>query len=364
MSDAVLVSDSAGAVTYANEAAEQLFLGPRLQFKGRKLSELHDELRVSGPTSEDIRAGFDETGTWQGENEFQINNETLSFETSLKRFQASGSDDRFMVSVVRDISLRKKAEQERRQHRDTLAHMTRLSTMGELLAGIAHEVKQPLHAISNYANAASISLGNVDPTRPFGSDQIDNLNECNDGIRKASNMANEIIQRLRAFAQKSEQRRENIDINEVVADSIELVAFEARQSRTTVQTAFAEGLPDILADRIQIEQVVVNLLHNAYEALSESDPPRRVFVRTVHANRGVEIQVEDSGPGIQSDQHGKLFKAFYTTKNSGMGMGLTISRTIVEDHGGRLWARNNDAGGVTFHFSLPVDVNGADQSKE
>ena len=364
VSDAVLVSDSAGVVTYANEAAEQLFRDRQLEFKGRKLSQLHDALRVSGPTSEDIRTGFDETGTWQGENEFQINHEARSFETNLKRFQASGSDDRFIVSVVRDISQRKQAEQERRQQRDALAHMTRLSTMGELVAGIAHEVKQPLHAISNYANAASISLAGVDPNHPLRSDQIDVLKECNAGIREASTRANEIIQGLRAFAQKSEKRREKININQVINHSIELVAFEARQSRTTVQTVFAEGLPDVMADRIQIEQVVVNLLHNAYEALRKCDQPRHVIVRTLRSSRDVEIQVEDNGPGIPSDQYGRLFEAFYTTKNDGMGMGLAISRTIVEDHDGRLWAANNSDAGVTFNFSLPVVGDGADQSKE
>lgn len=363
VSDAVLVADRVGTVTYANEAAEQLFQSEKLQISGRRFSELHDQLAVSGPTSEDIRAGLAETGTWQGENEFRIAGEIRSFETRLKTFQPSDSDDRFMVSVVRDISLRKKAEQERRQQLDTLAHMTRLSTMGELVAGIAHEVKQPLHAISNYASAASISLSNADPGHPLRSDQIDNLKECNVGIQEASQRANEIIQGLRAFAQKSQKRREETNLNQVVRDSIELVAFESRESRTTVEAVLADRLPNVLADRVQIEQVVVNLLRNAQEALRHRESPRHVVVRTIDAASQVEVQVQDSGPGIPGDQSGKLYEAFFTTKENGLGMGLTISRTIIEDHRGRLWAKNNCDGGATFHFSLPVNGIGQDRSK-
>ncbi len=369
VSDAVLVSDSEGLVTYANEAAEQLFRAANVKYSGRKISELHDESIVSGPTSRDICAGLAAAGTWQGENDFEIGDETRSFEMRLQIFQASGRDDRLMVSVVRDISLRKKAEQERGQHRDILAHMTRLSTMGEMVAGIAHEVRQPLHAVSNYANAALSSLNKVDPIRPLTSDQMRDLKECNVGIRDASKRANEILRGLRAFAEKSEQRRERINLNQVVADSVELVAFEARKSQATVEIELSEGLPGLIADRIQIEQVVVNLLHNAYEALRNSDPPRRVVVRTSQgiASQGtgyLEVQVEDNGPGVPSEQHGRLYEAFYSTKRNGMGMGLTISRTIIEDHGGRLWARNKQGRGVTFHFSLPVDAAGVDHSRE
>ena len=145
-----------------------------------------------------------------------------------------------------------------------------------------------------------------------------------------------------------------IDINQVIAGSIELVAFESRESRTTVETELADHLPEVLADRIQIEQVVVNLLHNAHEALRRVDPPRHVVVRSIDAKSEVEIQVQDSGPGIPFAHYAKLFEAFHTTKKNGLGMGLTISRTIIEDHGGRLWAQNNSDAGVTFHFSLPT----------
>lgn len=371
VSDAVLVTSRDGIVTYANEAAGQLLLPDNGQLPqrdhgklhGRNFAQLHDQLNVAGPNSNEILASLAETGTWQGENDYLVAGDVRSVESRVKTFQPPDSDE-FIVSVARDISLRKKTEQERRQQLDTLAHVTRLSTMGEMVAGIAHEVKQPLHAIANYASAASICLDQADPVHPLRSDQIDNLKECNAGVQDASQRANEIIQGLRAFAQKSEKRREKIDLNQVIAGSIDLVAFESRESRITVETELADHLPEVLADRIQIEQVLVNLLHNAYEALRRVDDARQVVVRSLDAKSEVEIQVQDSGPGIAFDHYAKLFEAFYTTKKNGLGMGLTISRTIIEDHGGRLWAHTNSDAGMTFHFSLPTVRTGANRSKE
>ncbi len=252
-----------------------------------------------------------------------------------------------------DVTTRKEAEEESRRHRDVLAHVTRLSTMGELVAGIAHEVRQPLYAITNFATATSVALKNVAQPETVTEQWIDELKEWNDGVKQASKRASEIIKRLRQFAQKGESRHEEVNVTDIVSDSIELVAFEARQVKVTVETDLQEELPSVVADRIQCEQVMVNLLHNAYEALSESEQPRRVVVRAQFASDQIELQVDDNGPGIPVDQQGKLFEAFYTTKPSGMGMGLAISRTIIEDHGGRLWGSLNDSGGATFHFTLP-----------
>ncbi len=354
VNDAVLVMTSTGKFTYTNEAAERLFCRPRQVVGGTTLSGFYDELLVSGTNSEAVRSSLDRSGTWQGDNEFEIDGEVCTFETKLKEFQSPSSDERLLLAVMRDISMRKRVEQERRQHRDVLAHMTRLSTMGELVAGIAHEVKQPLYAISNFATAASISLGNVEQELAADATWLDDIKEFNDGVRRASQRANEIIQRLREFARKSEQQRENINLNDVVQDSIELVAFEARQCNAVVETQLADRLDDVIADRIQCEQVLVNLLHNAYEALSERDPPRCVTVRTRQVDGDVEIQIADNGPGIAVEQQGKYFEAFRTTKPNGIGMGLAISRTIVEDHGGRLWVTTNELGGATFHVTLPV----------
>lgn len=261
-----------------------------------------------------------------------------------------------LIVVVTDITERRQSEQEFRLHRDALAQMTRLSTMGELIAGLAHEVKQPLYAITNFATATSVALSNVQHGSPIDEGWLQEMKAWNNGVQAASKRANDIIQRLREFARKGEGKREKTSIDRLLEDSIGLVAFEARQSNTIVTTELADGLADVVIDRIQCEQVLVNLLHNAYEALADHEGQRRVIVRAEPSDEFVEVQIEDNGPGIPTDQNGKLFEAFYTTKPSGMGMGLAISQTIVEDHGGRLWGRANQFGGATFHFTLPAEV--------
>ncbi len=260
------------------------------------------------------------------------------------------------IAIVEDITERKEAQQEIQLHRDTLAHVTRLSTMGELMAGIAHEVRQPLYAVSNFATAAAVTLQDLDSKIPGSSDWLVELKDWNHGVREASQRASEIIERLRAFARKADGIRESFNLNEVVRDSIELIAFEAREGNTEVELNLESALPNVIGDRIQCEQVVVNLLRNAYEAIAAKSSPGRVSVRTHSQDGFVETTIEDNGPGIGAEQSGKLFEAFYTTKTDGMGMGLAISRTIVEDHDGRLWIEDSKCG-AEFHFSLPVAVD-------
>lgn len=265
-----------------------------------------------------------------------------------------GSKPTTHSAILEDITQRKRAEQERGQHRDALAHTTRLNTMGELVAGITHEVRQPLYAITNFATATSLSLSNAEAEQRLDQAWLNDLVEFNDGIRRASQRANAIIQRLRGFARKSEQTRELIDLNEVVQDSINLVAFEARQCEAVVQADLEPDLPGVFADRIQCEQVLVNLLHNAHEALAKVDTPRTVIIRSRLRDGDVVVEVEDTGPGIPTNQQARIFEAFCTTKPRGMGVGLAISRTIVEDHGGRLSVLAGSQCGATFVVSLPV----------
>ena len=354
VSDAVIVTDQRHAVTYANEAAQRMFEISDQHRAGVTVLPIHQRLLLSGPLHRGVIEALQTSGQWQGEMELDIEGGEATAEVKLKRFRSPDSNDRYLLLLLRDISMRKLAELERRQHRDTLAHVTRLSTMGELVAGLAHEVKQPLYAITNYATAASISLQNVEPGGRIEEAWLDDLQEFNDGVRRASQRAGEIIQRLREFARKSDQSRETLNLNEVIHDSIDLVAFEARQCDAVVTLQLQEPLPRVLADRVQCEQVIVNLLHNAYEALERIDAPRRVIVRSRSRGETVEIEVEDHGPGVEPEQQAKIFEAFCTNKPAGMGMGLAISRTIVEDHGGRLSVESNARGGATFIVSLPV----------
>jgi PAS domain S-box-containing protein len=356
VSDAIIVTDQRHAVTYDNEAAQRMFEISDQHRSGNTILPIHRKLLLSGSMHPDVIEALQSTGRWQGEMELELDGGEAIVEVKLKRFRSPDSDDRYLLLLLRDISMRKHAELERRQHRDTLAHVTRLSTMGELVAGLAHEVKQPLYAITNYATAASISLRNLEPGGPIEETWLEDLKEFNDGVRRASQRAGEIIQRLREFARKSDQSRETLNLNEVIHDSIDLVAFEARQCDAIVTLQLQEPLPRVLADRVQCEQVIVNLLHNAYEALEKVDPPRRVIVRTRSRGKTVEIEVEDNGPGIAAEEQSRIFEAFCTNKPGGMGMGLAISRTIVEDHGGRLSVESNSRGGATFIVSLPVAV--------
>jgi PAS domain S-box-containing protein len=349
-----LVTNGEGAISYINEAAATLFEDANQAYIGRMLSDIHDEWVVSGPSSKTIRRSIRKHGTWQGENEIRISGEVRSYETKLKAVQSPNSFERVLIAVVRDITERKLAEQKLRQHRESLAHTTRLSTMGELVAGIAHEVKQPLHAVTNYATATSVVLDRVIRTQAPVEDWITEIREWNDGTRQAAHRASEIIQQLRDFSRKDEQRRDSVDVNRAVLDSINLVAFEAKQCKVTLTTELGEGLPRLSANRIQLEQVIVNLLHNAYESLSSRELPRKVFVRTRRLGEMIEVCVQDNGPGIPLENQSTIFEAFSTSKANGLGLGLAISRTIVEDHQGSLRVQASSDEGACFCFTIPV----------
>lgn len=250
-------------------------------------------------------------------------------------------------SVGRDITPQREAEARLREQEAVLAHVSRLSTMGELVAGIAHEVNQPLYSITNFAKASSNVLANAEHI------DLELLRQWNDDIRLAAQRAGEIIKRLRAFVRRAEAERQPADINEIVAESVELVGFEARRRQVQVELQLAEKLPSVAVDRVQIQQVMVNLLKNAYEAMDEAQAnPRRVTVSTLSRTNAVEVIVQDTGPGVPENLH--VFDAFVTTKPDGMGMGLAISHTIIDAHGGKLWLERTELPGAEFHFTLAL----------
>ncbi|MEM8669531.1 MAG: PAS domain S-box protein [Planctomycetota bacterium] len=336
VSDAVVVTDQQGSISYANEAAHRLYGGNDPMNGDVLISQRHRKLLEVAKVGDGVRTSLGETGVWEGEHELTLEDKHLWLETKLKAFSSPSGTKRLLLAVIRDISSRRMVEIENRRHRDLLAHVARLSTMGALVAGIAHEVKQPLHAISNYSTAASVALKTIEESFGAKIDQLESLNECNEGIRASSQRANEIIRRLRDFAKRGMQDRKPVDLNQVALDSVNLLAFKARETQIEVRYELAERLPKVTADRIQCEQVVVNLLNNAYESLEIDDQPRIVTVSTRIKGEWVDLSVRDNGPGIPPTTIGHLFDAFYTTKQDGMGMGLAISQTIVQDHGGRL----------------------------
>jgi PAS domain S-box-containing protein len=255
-----------------------------------------------------------------------------------------------MVGTEDDVTLRKTADERLRHMEAKLAHVSRLSAMGELVAEIAHEVNQPLYSIVNFAKASRNLLGQSD--RP----DLELLQEWSEQIGEAAVRAGAIVKRLRAFARRGDSEREAADANAIVGEVCELMDFSVRKCGVRVQLQLAPDLPPVFVDRVRIQQVLVNLLQNACEAIQQAGAAdRRVMIRTKRLGDRVGVTVADTGPGLPKGDDFNPFDTFVTTKPQGMGMGLAISRTIIEAHGGRLWATAADLGGAEFLFTLPTE---------
>jgi PAS domain S-box-containing protein len=257
--------------------------------------------------------------------------------------------------VARDVTERKRAEEELREreqrYRDAqaeLAHVTRVTTLGELVASIAHEINQPLAAIVADADASLNWLATAAP-------DLDRVRGALDGIAKDGYRAGEIIQRIRQLAAKTEPQKAPVDINGVIRDVIPLLRNEVLSHHVSLRLDLAPALRPVLADRVQLQQVIINLMMNGIEAMASVDdrPRELVLCSREHEGEQVIVTVQDAGIGIDPDKVDQLFSAFFTTKPGGMGMGLSISRSIIEAHGGRFWATANADHGATFHFVLP-----------
>jgi PAS domain S-box-containing protein len=282
---------------------------------------------------------------------------------------ASGSNPAFFSAVIVDRTNYKRAEEALRQAQTELAYVSRLTTMGELTASIAHEVSQPLAGIVTNANATLRWMAGNSP----------NLTEAREAIRRIirdGKRASDVISRMRALFKKAPVTKERLDINEVVEEVLILTQIELQWNRVSPHVELANDLPLILGDRIELQQVMLNLLINAIEAMrGVREGPRELQIssekvaqipgeskvdsladRALAQAQGTHILIafRDSGPGLDPKDLGRLFEAFYTTKPQGMGMGLAISRSIIEAHGGRLWAKANAPRGAVFQFTVPI----------
>jgi C4-dicarboxylate-specific signal transduction histidine kinase len=249
-----------------------------------------------------------------------------------------------------EMEERRRAEEQSRQHLAELAHVGRLSTVGEMVAELAHELNQPLTSIATYAEVC---------LRLLQSGLQSNAAQLQAAIKQVSEQAEragEIIRRLRRFTAKGTPLHTIVNINEVVGGIARLVDVEARTARVEMHFDLTEPIPSVAADCIQIEQVLVNLLRNAFEAMRDAQPQAREL--TVRTSTGdaerIEVSVCDTGVGPPAGDIEQMLQRFFTTKPGGMGMGLSISRSIIESHGGRLWATRNPDRGTTFHFTLPI----------
>jgi len=263
-------------------------------------------------------------------------------------FNASGEVIQIIESC-RDITERRRTEEEARRLREELNHVTRVATMGELAASLAHELNQPLAAILSNAQAAQRLMVRGRP-------DLDEVRGALEDIVNDDRRAGEVIRRIRALLKRGDLERAPLEVNEVVEEIVSLLHSEAVVKGISVRLDLVSGLPTVLGDRIQLQQVIMNLLMNGMEAMSDTQPDfREVVVRTSrHEPDYVEVAIQDSGTGIEPENLERIFGPFYTTKPEGMGMGLSICRSIVQGHGGHLWATNNPDRGATFHFTLPT----------
>jgi PAS domain S-box-containing protein len=260
------------------------------------------------------------------------------------------------VAFVLDLSERKRAEAEAREserrYREMqmeVAHANRVATMGQLTASIAHEVSQPIAAAFTNAQAALRWLAARPP-------DLEEARQALGSIVKNANRAGDVIGRIRDIVKKAPSRKDRVDINEAICEVIELTRGEAAKHGAAVRTAFGEGLPLIEGDRVQLQQVVLNLIVNAVQAMGMVEQgPRELSITTDRAEpSGVLVAVKDSGPGMAPANLEQLFAPFHTTKPDGLGMGLSICRSIIEAHGGRLWVTANQPRGVIFNFTVPA----------
>ena len=254
-----------------------------------------------------------------------------------------------IVHGIKDITERVEAEEKARLQREELAHVTRIGIMAELTSSLAHEINQPLTAIQSNAAAARRFLSASEP------DMIE-VRQILDDIISDNTRAGNIIRKIRSFLKRESVPFEATDVNDLVADALSLLRAEALLPELVIITEFAEGLPQVSADRIQLQQVIINLILNGTAAMKDLPSSRRKLkIKTaIDKNWTIKISVIDLGTGIDEDAMRHIFEPFYTTKQEGMGMGLPISKTIIEAHGGTMETSNNTEGGATFSFTLPT----------
>jgi PAS domain S-box-containing protein len=272
----------------------------------------------------------------------------LKYLRGLARIMAQNADRPLFIGALQDITESKVAEQALDKARSELTHVARVTTLNALTASIAHEINQPLASLVTNASICLRRL-NADPPN------VDGARETVQRTIRDANRASDVITRLRALFSKKEFTLETLDLNELIREVIALSLSDLQRNQVILRSELAEDLPPIIGDRVQLQQVALNLLRNASDAMvGVEDRPRQLLVTTQREDDDrVRLSVQDAGCGVNPQDFEKLFEAFYTTKSGGMGIGLSVSRSIIEKHQGRLWAEPNDGPGTTFSFSIP-----------
>jgi two-component system sensor kinase FixL len=348
--DAIVMIDEQERITTFNAAAERLFGHKAEEAIGRGVELLMPEPHRSahrGHVRRYLETGEPHIiGIGRETVAMRANGET--FPISLSVGEARGPNGRRFVAFIRDLSSQRAAEQRVRGLETRLSQVGRFNLMGEMAAGIAHEINQPLSAIANYAQAAKRLLEREQP----GMQQLSDV--CRK-IEEQALRAGRVLENLRKFIRKQEIRAEPIDVNRVVADVLSLIEADAHAEGMRVSTRYAERLPAVRANAVQLQQVVLNLTRNAVDAMRDATArDHGIAIATERSERGgVKISVADHGPGVARQLGENIFHPFVTTKREGLGVGLAISRTIVQSYGGSLSYRDNPGGGAIFVVELP-----------
>jgi PAS domain S-box-containing protein len=355
--DAVVTMDASGTITSWNKQAEIVFGWSSVEAIGQHMSELiipqpHRMAHESGlqhflATGEGrlLRRRIEVTAIRRGGVEFPVELEVIPLEFG---------EEWVFTAFIRDITDSKQAQEALRKTQAELANMARMMMMGQLTASIAHEVNQPLSGI---ITNASTCLRMLDANPP----NVQGARETARRTIRDGNRASEVIKRLRALFSKRQATTESVDLNEASREVIALLLSKLQSARVILRSELADDLPLVTGDRVQLQQVIMNLLQNAADAMIDvHDRARQLLIRTQCDEADhVRLTVQDSGVGLEPQAIGRLFDAFYTTKDGGMGIGLAVSRSIIENHQGRIWAQPHDGPGATFSFSVPQSLGSA-----
>ncbi|MFG1463170.1 ATP-binding protein [Xanthobacter sp. DSM 24535] len=347
--DAIFVRGASDKITYWNHGAERLYGWTRGEALGRNAAELLHT--VFPDTQQEIGAKLHSTGRWEGElvhTAREGRQVVVMSRWSLQR----GEPGRPMAIMVTnsDISERKRTENALHQTQGELAHVTRITTMGELTASIAHEINQPLAAVVTNGEACLRWLNRDVP-------DLDEARSAVEHMIRNGRRASDVVARLRSLARRGESLHTPVDVNESMNEALLLLERELSTHRVVLDLSLDSKLAPILGDRVQLQQVIINLALNAVQAMDAVPSGKRrlrISTRAADDRRAVLIEIKDSGPGVDPQSIPLLFNAFYSTKKEGMGMGLSISRSIVEAHNGAVSATLNDASGMCFSITLPV----------
>jgi two-component system sensor kinase FixL len=350
-SGAIIVIDGRGVVHSFNAAAERLFGYQSSEVVGNNVGMLmppHHSSKHDGYVSRYLQTGEKRIiGVGRVVTGKKKDGSTVPLELSVDEARIFGAA--IFVGFIRDLTDGQIAQRRVQELQQELFHVSRLGEMGQLVSDLAHEVNQPLAAILNYLQ---VGRGLVEERSENAAHA---LAEILEKIEAQTSRAAEIVKRLRAFIDRRAVEKKREDIATIIEEALALGMVGQEGKGTRVKLELSAGLPDVNVDRVQIQQVIVNLARNALDAM-EGSPKRELSISSTVDSAGfVRIDVSDTGKGIAQEITGKLFGAFVTTKKEGMGVGLSISKAIIENHGGRIWVSANAPCGTIFHFTLPVD---------